>query len=86
MTSAESDNVAFSVREFAEIDGTDRDRVYSTPGLDFAGAQEVIDSYWFASLVETDLSPGQTVVRFPDGHEETFSDQSALPPLSHTVE
>ncbi|BBL68393.1 hypothetical protein [Methanoculleus chikugoensis] len=86
VTSAESDNVAFSVREFAEIDGTDRDRVYSTPGLDFAGAQEVIDSYWFASLVETDLSPGQTVVRFPDGHEETFSDQSALPPLSHTVE
>ncbi|MDD4566688.1 hypothetical protein L21_1977 [Methanoculleus chikugoensis] len=86
VTSAESDSAAFSVREFAEIEGADGGRVYSTPGLDFTGAQEVIDSYWFASLVETDLSPGLTVVRFPDGHEETFSDQSAIPPLSHTVE
>lgn len=85
VTSATSDTASFSVREFAEIDDTDGRQVYSTPGLDFTGAQEVIDGYWFASLVETDLSPGLTVVRFPDGHEETFSDQSVLPPLSHTV-
>jgi len=25
------------------------------------------------------------VVRFPDDHEETFSSQSAIPALSHTV-
>ncbi|KDE55606.1 hypothetical protein [Methanoculleus sp. MH98A] len=86
VASAESDVAVFSVQEFAEIENTDGGRVYSTPGLDFTAAQEVIDGYWFASLVETDLSPGLTVVRFPDGHEETFSDQSAIPPLSHTVE
>ena len=44
VTSAESDSAAFSVREFAEIEGADGGRVYSTPGLDFTGAQEVIDS------------------------------------------
>ena len=86
VTSAGSDTATFSVREFAKINGTDEGRAYSTPGLDFTGAQEIIDGYWFASLVETDLSPGLTVVRFPDGHEETFSDQSAIPALSHTVE
>jgi hypothetical protein len=85
VTAAESDVAAFSVQEFAEIGSTDAGNVYSTPGLDFTGAQEIIDGYWFASLVETDLSPALTVVRFPDGHEETFSDQTAIPPLSHTV-
>jgi hypothetical protein len=85
VTAAESDVAAFSVQEFAEIDSTDAGNVYSTPGLDFTGAQEVIDGYWFASLVETDLSPALTVVRFPDGHEETFSDQTAIPPLSHAL-
>ncbi|MDK2989640.1 hypothetical protein [Methanoculleus sp.] len=85
VASAESDVAAFSIQEFAEIDGTDGGNVYSTPGLDFTGAQAVLDRYWFAPLVEADFSPALTVVRFPDGHEETFSNQSAIPPLSHTV-
>ncbi len=85
VTSAGSDTSAFSVREFAEIDTTDGGRVYSTPGIDFTGAQEVLDSYWFASLVEADFSPALTVVRFPDGHEETFSNQHAIPALSHAI-
>ena len=83
--SAESDAAEFSVRGFARIDAADDGQVYSTPGLDFTGAQEILESYWFASLVETDFSPAQTVVRFPDGHEETFENQSAIPPLAHTV-
>ncbi len=85
VASAESDAATFSVREFAEIDSTDGGSVYSTPGLDFTGAQAVLDRYWFSSLVEADFSPALTVVRFPDGHEETFANQSAIPALSHTV-
>lgn len=85
VASAESDTAAFSVQEFAEIADADDGKVYSTPGLDFTGAQEILDGYWFAPLIETDFSPALTVVRFPDGHEETFSDQSAIPPLSHAV-
>lgn len=85
VTSAEIDVAEFMVQDFASVNSTDGGNVYSTPGLDLTGAQAVLDSYWFAPLVETDFSPDLTVVRFPDGHEETFFDQSAIPPLSHTV-
>ncbi|MDD3857295.1 MAG: hypothetical protein PHP43_04515 [Methanoculleus sp.] len=83
--SAESDVAAFSVTRFTTISDAAGGKTYSTPGLDFTEAQAVLDEYWFASLVQADFSPAQTVVMFPDGHEETFSDQSALPPLSHMV-
>ena len=85
VTSAESDLASFSAAEFATITDAAGGKTYSTPGLDFTEAQAVLDGYWFAPLVEADFSPAQTVVWFPDGHEETFSDQSAIPPLSHTV-
>ncbi|MDK2917225.1 MAG: hypothetical protein PWR25_1782 [Euryarchaeota archaeon] len=85
VTSARSDVSSFSVSRFAKISDTDGGKVYSTPGLDFTEAQAILDSYWFAPLVRADFSPDLTVVRFPDGHEETFSDQSAIPSLSHTV-
>jgi len=86
VTSAESDTASFSVERFAEISDADDGKAYSTPGLDFTEAQAILDSYWFAPLVQADFSPDLTVVRFPGGHEETFSDQSAIPGLSHTVE
>jgi hypothetical protein len=85
VASVESDAATFSVPGFAEIKSTGDGNTYSTPGLDFTGAQEVLEGYWFASLVDADFSPGLTVVRFPDGHEETFSDQYAIPALAHTI-
>ncbi|WP_292518299.1 hypothetical protein [Methanoculleus sp.] len=85
VASAESDAAVFSVPGFASIQSTDEGSVYSTPGLDFTGAQEALDRYWFAPLVEADFSPELTTVQFPDGHEETFANQSAIPALSHTV-
>lgn len=85
VTSAESNAAAFSVAGFAKINDTDGGSVYSTPALNFTSAQAMLDHYWFAPLVQADFSPNQTVVRFPDGYEETFSDQSAIPALSHTV-
>ncbi|PKL56542.1 MAG: hypothetical protein CVV35_04275 [Methanomicrobiales archaeon HGW-Methanomicrobiales-6] len=83
--SAESDTASFSVTKFAKISDADDGKAYSTPGLDFTEAQAILDSYWFAPLVQADFSPDLTVVRFPGGHEETFSDLSAIPALSHTV-
>ncbi|HOI13738.1 MAG TPA: hypothetical protein PLG75_07765 [Methanoculleus sp.] len=86
VTSAESDVASFSVERFAKISDAAGGKAYSTPGLDFTEAQDVLNSYWFAPLVKADFSPDLTVVRFPGGHEETFTDQSAIPALSHTVE
>jgi hypothetical protein len=74
-----------SVPGFAKVQNTDNGTVYSTPALDFTGAQAMLERYWFAPLVRADFSPEKTVVRFPDGHEEIFSGQSAIPALSHTV-
>ncbi len=85
VTSAMSDSATFSIRNFAKVRSTDEGSVYSTPALDFTGAQEVLDSYWFAPLVKADFSPDLTLVRFPDGHEETFANQYAIPALSHTI-
>nr|WP_303716689.1 hypothetical protein [Methanoculleus marisnigri] len=85
VTSAESDNASFLVQIFAKVRSTDEGSVYTTPGLDFTRAQEMLDSYWFAPLVEADFSPDLTVVRFPDGYEETFANQSAIPALSHAL-
>ncbi len=85
VTSARSDSATFSIQSFAKIRSTDAGNSYSTPGLDFTGAQEVLNRYWFAALVKADFSPDLTVIRFPDGHEETFANQSAIPALSHTV-
>ncbi|WP_292406515.1 MULTISPECIES: hypothetical protein [unclassified Methanoculleus] len=85
VAAAESDVARFTVQDFAKVTSTDGGDAYSTPGLDFTGAQEVLDGYWFAPLVDADFSPDRTVVRFPDGHEETFSNQSSIPTLSHTV-
>ncbi|MCM2465843.1 hypothetical protein [Methanoculleus oceani] len=85
VTSAESDNASFLVQDFAKVKSTDEGSVYTTPGLDFTGAQEILDRYWFAPLVEADFSPELTVVRFPDGYEETFANQSAIPALSHAT-
>ena len=84
-TSAEIDVAEFMVQDFARVNSTDGGNVYLTPGLDLTGAQAVLDRYWFAPLVEADFSPDLTVVRFPDGHEETFSGQSAIPALSHAT-
>lgn len=85
VTSAESDVARFSIEQFAKIRSAGDGNTYSTPGLNFTGAQAMLDRYWFAPLVDADFSPDRTVVRFPDGHEETFANQFTIPALSHTI-
>jgi hypothetical protein len=85
VTSAERNLAAFSVLGFAKTQSTDDGTLYTTPAINFTGAQAMLDRYWFAPLVRADFSPDLTVVRFPDGHEETFSDRCDLPALSRVI-
>ncbi|MDV2482109.1 hypothetical protein F8E02_08890 [Methanoculleus sp. Wushi-C6] len=85
VTAAESNVAVFSIQSFAKVRSAEDGNVYATPGLNFTGAQATLDRYWFAPLVQADFSPELTVVRFPDGHEETFIDHFAIPALSHTI-
>lgn len=85
VTAAESDRAVFSAQKFAQVNSGEGAVIYSTPEIDLTGAQKILEGYWFAPLIRADFSPDLTVVRFPDGHEERFADQSTIPALSHTV-
>jgi len=85
VTAAESDRAVFSAQKFAKVNSGEGAVIYSTPEIDLTGAQKILEGYWFAPLIRADFSPDLTVVRFPDGHEERFADQSTIPALSHTV-
>ena len=58
---------------------------YTTPALSFARAQEALNRYWFAPLIQPDFAPAITTVTFPDGYQQTFTNQIAIPSISHTV-
>ena len=85
VTAAESDRAVFSALKFAKVTPGNDGVIYSTPEIDLTGAQKILDDYWFAPLVRADFSPDLTVVRFPDGYEERFNNQSTIPALSHAV-
>jgi hypothetical protein len=56
-----------------------------TPKVSFERAQAVINSYWFAPLVNPDFSPDVSTVIFPDGYRATFNNVISLPPISRPV-
>ncbi len=56
-----------------------------TPPLSFAKAEEVLNQYWFASLIQPDFSPGTTTITYPDGYTKTYTDKISIPKTSHTV-
>lgn len=78
-------STSITVRGLATIHESDMGRVYTVPGIDFSKLTKNIDKYWFAPLISIDLSPSVTIVTFPDGTTQYFSDVTALPPISHTV-
>ena len=57
----------------------------STPALSFESAQNVLNRYWFAPLINVDFSPEVTTVDFPDGYVAQYYDQIAIPAISHTL-
>ncbi|KUG19348.1 MAG: hypothetical protein KO206_08060 [Methanomicrobiaceae archaeon] len=85
VASVEKGSAQFSVSRFARAIRADGETQYETPALDLTAADGQLERYWFAPLVRPDFSPELTTIRFPDGHTETFSDQSAIPALSHGI-
>ncbi|MDD1701825.1 MAG: hypothetical protein LUQ31_02445 [Methanoregula sp.] len=73
------------VHSFASVKTTPEGTVYTTPALSFENAQRALNNYWFAPLVSPDLSPDVTRVVFPDGYSREFTDQIAIPSITHTT-
>ena len=83
--SATSSSAVVLIPAFADISRTGTKTTMVTPSLSFARAQQVMDEYWFASLISPDFSPGVTTIIFPDGHKDTYYEALTLPSVSHTL-
>jgi hypothetical protein len=77
------DSVVFSMDRFASVWNEDGARVFVTPSLRFPEAETALQQYWFAPLVQADLSPAVTTLRFPDGSIEIWTDQENIPSVTH---
>ncbi len=76
----------FSIESLATIDETGEVIRYTVPALDFSYAEKILNEYWFAPLVQVDLSPDRTMVTFPDGKIVSYYDVSKIPATSHTID
>jgi len=85
VTSVSPGETVLSVSDFATVRETRDAVIYTTPYLDFSGAEQAIRGYWFSRFVTVDASPDISVVSFPDGYEESFPDSLVIPSLSHEV-
>jgi hypothetical protein len=85
VVSVGSRSAVFSVAAFSGIQESAQEAIYTTPALDFTRTEDRLAHYWFAPLIQADFSPAMTVVRFPDGYEETFPDRSAIPGITHAI-
>jgi hypothetical protein len=82
--SVTSNSAIFEVEGLAQIQETEEGQMYTVPALDFSYAIVELERYWFAPLVQVDLSPAITTITFPDGSIETFRDIASIPKISHT--
>jgi hypothetical protein len=85
VTSATSSSAEVIVPSFSSITTAGGKTVITTPKISFERADRVLKNYWFAPLVTADFSPSVTTITFPDGHNEYFYDQIAIPSVTHTM-
>jgi len=85
VTHADGSRLQVVVRGFASKSGQGGAVTMRTPALSFVSAQKVLDQYWFAPIIHPDFSPSVTRVTFPDGYTREFSEQIAIPAISHTL-
>jgi hypothetical protein len=78
-----SDSVVLSVDRFASVRNEEGARVFVTPALRFPEADAVLQQYWFAPLVQADFSPVTTLIRFPDGTAEIWTQAEEIPSVTH---
>ncbi|MDV0442869.1 hypothetical protein [Methanorbis rubei] len=70
------------LRGFAAVDNT----TYTTPTIDFTEAERILQNYPIISkILDVDLSPTITEIRFPDGAVLTYDDQLLIPSAVHTI-
>ncbi|MCK9630225.1 MAG: hypothetical protein M0R30_01170 [Methanoregula sp.] len=85
VSQATSSSSQIIIPSYASVSTKDGSTTMTTPSMSFEQAQAVLNGYWFAPLVSPDFSPTLTTVMFPDGYQERFDDQIAIPSISHTV-
>lgn len=76
---------SFRVEHFAKISRSGNETTYTTPAIDLRDAEQALNSYWFAPLVQADFSPAVTTVTFPDGSVETLENVAEIPKVSRTI-
>ncbi|MBN1194526.1 MAG: hypothetical protein JXA08_04160 [Methanomicrobiaceae archaeon] len=81
-----SDNaLKIQVFGFAKSVATESGIAYTTPTVSFTEAQQILDEYWFAPLLNPDFSPAISTVRFPEGYEAVYTNQLEIPGITHEV-
>jgi hypothetical protein len=85
ITEADAGRSQFYVKGFAAKKVKDTTVTMTTPALSFREAEQVLQKYWFASLISPDFSPAVARVIFPDGYTETFYEQDQIPRVSHIL-
>jgi hypothetical protein len=85
VNSVSNDETNLQVNSFASVKKTPSGVTYTTPQLSFKNAETVVRQYWFAPLISPDFSPDTTQVIFPDGYTQEYSDEIAIPSITHTV-
>lgn len=76
---------SFRVEGFARISRAGNATTYTTPAIDLRDAENALNSYWFAPLVQADFSPSVTTITFPDGSVETLQNVAEIPKVSQTI-
>jgi hypothetical protein len=85
VTGVTSDSASFLVYEFTTVRETPESVIYTTPQINFTEAETILQEYWFAPLITTDLSPAVTTVTFPDGYAERFENRIEIPHVTHEI-
>jgi hypothetical protein len=82
---ADTSSAEVDIPSFATVTQSGGATTMTTPALSFAQAQQIMQQYWFASLISPDLTPQVTTITFPDGYQATYNNQISLPSVSHTL-
>jgi len=85
VTSVSPGRTVLSIKDFANVQKAGNVTAYTTPSLDFSGAEQAVKGYWFSRFVTVDASPEITGITFPDGYRETVQNSMFIPSITHTV-
>jgi len=73
------------VPSFASVTTSGQQTTITTPSFSFERAQQVMQQYWYASLISPHLAPQVTTITFPDGHQVTYYNQISFPSVTYQM-